>query len=329
MKLTKEDMLEIYETILTIRISEETMYDLYKRGELPGHILPCLGQEAIPAAFSKVLKDNDFVVTGHRGGGHYISRKGDFKGLWAELFGKREGIMKGKGGQIHLIDMDKKTIAGNAIVGANWVLGTGAGLAALFEGKGTIAACFGGEGSTNRGTFHEGLNFAAVKKLPIVFVCEFNFYQLCNHVSEVMTVENVADRAASYNIPGITVDGNNVFEVYDAAKDLVARAREGHGPSLLECKTFKWTDSGTNLRLCPKEVVTWQTQKDPVQLYQSKLEELGILEPSLCKDIKQRVTQKVEEAVAYGKQCSDPSPEEAVEDVYSMPLRNAQGGELL
>jgi acetoin:2,6-dichlorophenolindophenol oxidoreductase subunit alpha len=327
LELTKTDMLDIYETLLTIRISEQTMYDLYRRGELPGHILPCLGQEAIPAAFSKLLRDTDFVVTGHRGGGHYIARKGDFKRLWAELYGKREGIMKGKGGQIHLVDMNKNTIAGNAIVGANWVLGTGAGLAAHLDGKGAIAACFGGEGSTNRGTFHEGINFAAVKKLPVVFVCEFNNYQLWNRASEVLTVENIAVRSASYNIPGITVDGNDVLAIYEAAKNLVARARQGEGPSILECKTFKWTDSGTNLRLEKEEVEYWQTYKDPVKLYRSKLKELAVLDSTMDEEIIQSVTQQVKEAVAYGQQCTDPTAEEAVHDVYCM--QPDKGGELI
>lgn len=319
MLLDKEDALDIYEVMLTIRESEARMVSLYKQGELLGHVLPCLGQEAIPAAFSKVLQSSDYVVTGHRGGGHYIARGGDFDGLWAELYGKRTGVMKGKAGQMHLVDINANTIAGNAIVGANWVLGTGAGLAAKLNGSGAIVACFGGEGATNRGTFHEGLNLAAVKKLPILFVCEFNQYQLWNRAWETLSVENVADRARSYGIPGITVDGNDPLAIYDAAMELVGRARAGHGPSILECKTFKWTDSGTNLRLPKEEVEAWQAHRDPVTLYRNTLEHQGLLDAALDDEIRQRVSRKVDAAIAYARQSEDPTSEEALDDVYSVP----------
>ena len=326
MSLSKKDMLDIYEVMLMVRESEARTVSLFQKGELQhGHVLPCLGQEAIPAAFSKVLKSTDYVITGHRGAGHYIARGGDLNGLWAELYGKRTGIMKGRGGHMHLVDMRANTVAGNAIVGAQWVLGTGAGLAAKLEGTGAIAAVFGGEGSTNRGTFHEGLNFAAVKKMPIIFVCEFNSYQLWNHASEILPIENIADRAASYGIPGVTVDGNDPLAVYEAAEELAARAREGEGPSLLECKTFKWTDSGNNLRLPKEEVEHWQTHKDPVKLYKAKLEELGILDAATDEEIRKRVNERLDAAIAYARQSEDPSPEEGLDEVYSMPIRVEAG----
>jgi 2-oxoisovalerate dehydrogenase E1 component len=328
MPLDREDMLDIYEVMLTVRESESRTVSLFKKGELQhGHVLPCLGQEAIPAAFSKVLKDSDYVITGHRGAGHYIARGGDLNGLWAELYGKRTGVMKGRGGHMHLVDMRANTIAGNAIVGAQWVLGTGAGLAAKLEENGAMVAVFGGEGSTNRGTFHEGLNFAAVKKLPIVFVCEFNAYQLFNHASEILPIENIADRAASYGIPGITVDGNDPLAVYEAAAELAARARAGEGPGLLECKTFKWTDSGSNLRLPKEEVEYWKTHKDPVRLYQARLEELGVLDAAMDEEIRRRVNVRLDTAVAYARQSEDPSPEEGLDEIYSMPVAD-QGHDL-
>jgi acetoin:2,6-dichlorophenolindophenol oxidoreductase subunit alpha len=218
--LSEAALLNIYETMLLIRESEQRMVALFKQGEFKGHVLPCLGQEAIPAAFRQVLSPHDYVVTGHRGGGHYVARGGDLNGLWAEYYGKRTGIMKGRGGQMHLVDMQVNTLAGNAIVGAQWGLGTGAGLAAFMEGKGRIAAVFGGEGSTGRGTFHEGINFAAVKKLPVIYVCEFNGYQLWNPAAEVLPVGDIAQRAAAYGIPGVTVDGNDPVAIYDAAAEL-------------------------------------------------------------------------------------------------------------
>jgi 2-oxoisovalerate dehydrogenase E1 component len=329
MSLSQQDLLEIYEVMFLIRESELKTVALFKNGDLQhGHVLPCLGQEAIPAAFCKVLWPTDYVITGHRGAGHYLARGGDLNGLWAELYGKRTGIMKGRGGHMHLVDMGVNTIAGNAIVGAQWVLGAGAGLAAKLARAGAIAAVFGGEGSTNRGTFHEGLNLAAVKKLPLIFVCEFNSYQLWDEASEILAVENVADRAAGYGIPGITVDGNDPIAVYEAAVELAARARAGEGPGLLECKTFKWTDSGSNLRLPKEKVDFWQTHRDPLKLYEARLQEMGMLEPPTVDQIKRRVNEKLEAAITFGRQSQYPAPEEGITEVYSTPVGGSSGGEL-
>jgi acetoin:2,6-dichlorophenolindophenol oxidoreductase subunit alpha len=323
--LKNSDMLDLYRTILKIRMSEEKMLEVYKKGEITGTVLPCLGQEAIPAAFSKVLKETDYVVTGHRGGGHYIARNCDFKGLWAELYGRKDGTMRGKGGQMHLIDMEKNTIAGNAIVGSNWVIGTGAGLAAMLEGKGAIAAVFGGEGSTNRGTFHEGINMAAVKRLPVIFVCEFNSYQLWNHYSEILSIDNISDRGAAYGIPGVTVDGNDVIAVFEAALRLSEIARNKKGPSILECKTFKYTDSGSNLRLEKEEIESWKKNKDPVRLFKDKLFGLKVLDSKTDEKIIEEISEEIRQALDFAKSCKYPPEQEAFKDVFSMPL---SGGDL-
>jgi 2-oxoisovalerate dehydrogenase E1 component len=319
MTLTDTDQLDIYEMMLTIRTSETRMVAHFKAREFAGHVLPCLGQEAIPAAFSKVLRPSDYVVTGHRGGGHYIARGGDLDGLWAEYYGKATGVMKGRAGQMHLVDMRANTIAGNAIVGAQWVLGTGAGLAAKLEGGDKIAAVFGGEGSTNRGTFHEGLNLAAVKKLPIIFVCEFNSYQLWSHVSETYPVADAAQRAASYGIPGITVDGNDPLAVYEAAAELAARSRGGEGPGLLECKTFKWTDSGNHMRLPKEEAEAWQRDRDPVTLYERRLREMGVLNDAIASELRERTDARIEAAIEFARRSPHPAPEDGLNDVYAAP----------
>ena len=317
MSLTDADLSDIYETMLTIRTSEMRMVAHFKERAFGGHVLPCLGQEAIPAAFSKVLRPSDYVVTGHRGGGHYIARGGDLDGLWAEYYHKATGVMKGRAGQMHLVDMRANTIAGNAIVGAQWVLGTGAGLAAKLQGGDKIAAVFGGEGSTNRGTFHEGLNLAAVKKLPIIFVCEFNDYQLWSHVSETYPVANASVRAQSYGIPGITVDGNDVLAVYEAAAELAERAWRGEGPALLECKTFKWTDSGNHLRLPKEEAEAWQRDRDPIALFERRLREMGVLNDSTTDALRERTGARVEAAMAFALQSPHPAPEDGLDDVYA------------
>ena len=313
MKLSAEMKLEFYKTLLLIRESELRMVMLFKKGELPGHVLPCLGQEAIPSGFAKSLKPEDIVVTGHRGAGHYIARGGDLKRLWAELYGRKTGILGGKGGQMHLVDMNVNTIAGNAIVGANWVLGCGAGFAAKQNGKGQVAAVFGGEASTNRGTFHEALNMAALKKLPVVFTVEYNGKQLWDNNSYVTAVKDLSQRAKAHDIPGINCDGNDPESVYMAAVDAVQRARKGQGPSLIVCKTFKWIDSGSNQRQTDAEMEEGKAKYDPVKLYYRKLLNEGVLDQEKEKEFLKEVSTAVDEAVEFG----EGGPVPSVEDTYA------------
>lgn len=305
--------IKMYEKLLLIRESELRMVMLYKKGEIGGHVLPCLGQEAIPAGFSEALSSSDFVVTGHRGAGHFIARGGDLKRLWAELYGKKTGILGGKGGQMHLADMGANTIAGNAIVGANWVLGCGAGFAAKQNGRGQVAAVFGGEASTNRGTFHEALNMAALKKLPLIFTIEFNNKQLWDNNDYVTAVKDIADRAKAYDIPGINCDGNDPDTVYSEAAGLIKRAGSGLGPSLLVCKTFKWLDSGANQRQTDEEMIEGKTKFDPVKLYAGKLISEGLLDKKTDEELRQKTAKLVDEAVDFA--ISGPCPE--VSDTYS------------
>jgi 2-oxoisovalerate dehydrogenase E1 component len=317
--LDKAALLRIYETMLLIREAESRMVELYQRGEFKGHVLPALGQEAIPAALSQVLRPTDAVVTGHRGGGHYIAHGGDLDGMFAEYYHKATGVMKGRGGQMHLLDRNANVIAGNAIVGAQWVLGTGAALAARMEGGDRVAVVVGGEGSSNRGTFHEGLNFAAVKKLPALYVVEFNGYQMWNPAEEILAIRNLSERAAAYGIPGVTVDGNDPLAVFEAAKELVDRARRGEGPALLECKTFKWTDSGTNRRL-PKELAEeWKTQRDPVALFRQRLIGQGDLDEAEDAAIRERVKARVDRAVEFARTSPEVGPTDGLDEVYATP----------
>lgn len=315
--LDRAALLRIYETMLLIREAEGRMVELYQRGEFKGHVLPALGQEAIPAALSVILRPTDYVVTGHRGGGHYIAHGGDLDGMFAEYYHKATGVMKGRGGQMHLLDRKANVIAGNAIVGAQWVLGTGAALAAKMEGGDRVAVVVGGEGSANRGTFHEGINFAAVKKLPALYIVEFNGYQMWNPAEEILAIRNLSERAKAYGIPGVTVDGNDPLAVVAAAQELVDRARRGEGPALLECKTFKWTDSGTNRRL-PKELAEeWQTHRDPVALFRQRLTEQGELDDAEDALIRERVKARVDHAVEFARTSPDVNPTDGLNEVYA------------
>ncbi len=317
-----KNRLEIYKKLLLVRESEWQMTRLYKRGELDGHVLPCLGQEAIPAAFSHILKPEDVVLTGHRGGGHYIARGGDLKKLWAELYGTVNGIHGGKAGQIHLADMGVNTVAGNAIVGANWVLGCGAGFALKQENKGMVAAVFGGEASTNRGTFHEALNMASLKKLPIVFVVEFNGKQLWDDNDKVTAVKELSDRAKAYDMPGLSCDGNDPDTIIHDAQGFIKKARNGQGPSLLVCKTFKWYDSGTNQRQTDEELQRGRAKFDPVKLYAQKLMSEGILSEEIDQELRDLTSQTIAEAVKFGKNGPLPVSKDAYTHVYAADAFN-------
>ncbi len=315
MQLTKEQKLSIYRKMTLIRASELKMVELFKKGAIVGHMLPCLGQEAIAATFSEILREEDFLITGHRGGGHYIARGCDFDAMWAELYGKADGITKGRGGQIHLMDISKNAITGNAIVAAQWGIAAGAGFAA--KNKGVMAACFGGEGSTNRGPFHESLNMAAVLKMPVLFVVEFNNKQMWNTAKEILSVERVADRAVGYGIKGITVDGDDPNAIYEAASELAKEIRSGSGPALMECITHKWTDSVSNVRDLPENVEKFKTpEMDPIQRFEKVLLEERTATQEMLEEIRAASAQRLQQALDFAQNSPLPDKFDGIDQVY-------------
>jgi pyruvate dehydrogenase E1 component alpha subunit len=319
MALTQKQYLECYETIMLIRKSESKMAELFKKGEFEGHMLPCLGQEAIPAALSKVYTDEDFLITAHRGGGHYIARGCNFNAMWAELYGRETGSMRGRGGQLHLMDFDHKALTGNAIVGTHWGLAAGAGYAARHMNR--MVVVVGGEGSTNRGTFHESLNMAAVQKLPILYVVEYNDKQMWNHCFETTAGTRIANRAKAYDIPSVTVDGNDVNEVYEAALELAKGVRAGQGPALLECITFRFTDSVSNLRAVAEEAeYARRPDVEPLARLKTKLMANGILTDALDEQIGKRTDEKLAAAIEFARNSPKPAVTDGIDQVYSMPV---------
>lgn len=319
MSLTNSDLLKMYETMTLIRTSEETMYELHNKGEVYGHMLPCLGQEAIPVAVSKVLKDTDILITGHRGGGHYIARDCDFNRMWAEFYGKETGICKGRGGQLHLMDFSKRAMTGNAIVSAQWGIAAGAGFAAKYSGD-MVVAC-GGEGSTNRGPFHESLNMCAVKKLPVLFVVEYNNKMMWSEGPSYMACKRVADRAKAYDIPGATVDGNDVEAVFDKASEFAEYIRSGNGPCLLECITAKFRDTVGNLRDTPEHIEYLKDpSREPLGRLETKLRERGVLTDEIKEEIKERVIKKLDDALEFARTSPEPDMFDGQDQVFSMPV---------
>jgi len=317
MKLPQEHMLVIYEKMLLIRSSEFCMLETYKKGEIVGHMIPALGQEAIPATISTFLEDDDYLITGHRGGGHYIARGCDFRAMWCELYARSNGSNAGRGGQLHLMDISRNAITGNAVVGQQWGMAPGVGFAARYHGtKGVVV---GGEASTNRGTFHEGLNMCAVFKLPMLFVVEYNGKMMWMTHEEFLSCRRVSSRAAGYDIPGKTVDGNDPFDIYEAASEYFEHIKNGNGPCLLECLTSKWTDTVGNVRDYPENVERIKLN-DPIPRYEKRLRELGVLDDALEAEIRGRVGAQLAEAVEYAINSPLPDKYDGVDEIYSQKV---------
>ena len=319
MGLTPQDRLDILETMHLIRASDLKMIELHKKGEIEGHMLPCLGQEAIPATMAKVYAENDPLVTAHRGGGHYIAKGCDYNAYWAELYGRATGATKGRGGHIHLMDMSHYAITGNAIVGQHWGIATGAGFVARKDGR--VVVTVGGEGSTNRGTFHESLNMAAVQKLPIFYVIEFNNNQMFSSSDETTAGKRISERAAPYHIPGITVDGNDPDAIYAQAGEYYAHIKSGKGPCLMECITQKWTDSVSNVRQDPKVVEEMKKpENDCIGRFEIKLRADGILTDKIARQIQERVQKKLADALDFAIKSPVPGPLDGIDEVFSQPV---------
>lgn len=318
-RIGKEKAVEMYKRMVGIRKFEERVRYLFLEGIMPGTIHQYDGQEACAVGVCFALKEGDVIASTHRPHGHALAKGLSYKELMAELFGKTTGCCKGKGGSMHVGNMEKGMLPAIAIVGGNIPIVTGMGLAFKLKGKKNVAVSFFGDGASNEGAFHEGINLASVYDLPAVFVCENNLYGASTHVSLACKVQNIADRACAYNIEGVVADGNDVLAVYEAAERLVEKARNGGGPSLLELKTFRRCghsrrDAKAYMR--KEEVEYWMT-RDPIPMFAGKLLEAGFCTESDLKRISSEVDAEIEEAVEYAQSSPDPKPEDALEDVFS------------
>jgi len=315
----KTKLLEMYQLMLQIRYFEEKVFELYGQNLVPGTIHLYAGQEAVAIGVCANLHPNDYITSTHRGHGHCIAKGADMGKVMAEILGKKTGYCKGKGGSMHIADFSKGMLGATAVVGAGIPIAAGAGLSIKLRGTDQVVACFFGEGASNQGTFHEGINMAAVWRLPVVFVCENNLYAMGTRQSIVMAIENIADRAAAYGIPGVSVDGNDVLAVYEAASEAVNQARKGEGPTLIECKTYRHKghsrfDPATYR---PKGEVEEWLKKDPILRFKSKLIEMGILTEQENEELSREAASAVEEAVKFAMESPFPQPEEALRDVYA------------
>lgn len=317
--MDKDKLIDMYRKMLEIRLFEEKVFELYGQNLVPGTIHLYAGEEAVAVGVCANLREDDYVVSTHRGHGHCIAKGARLDKTMAEILGKKTGYCKGKGGSMHIADFSISMLGATAVVGAGIPIATGAGLSIKLRGTDQVTACFFGDGASNQGTFHEGINMAAVWKLPVLFVCENNLYAMGTRQTQVMLQKDIAQRAVAYGIPGISVDGNDVLAVYEAAKDAVNRARSGDGPTLIECKTYRhkghsrWDPAAYR----PKEEVEEWLEKDPVVRLKKRLLEDRILSDAEAAEMEREVARAVEDAVKFAVDSPYPAPEEALEDVYA------------
>jgi len=317
--LSNDLKLAMYRRMVLCRRFEERVYYMFLQGTLPGTIHQSQGQEASAVGVCSALQEKDVITSTHRPHSHAIARGVPVNSLMAELFAKKTGCCRAKGGSMHVGDPEAGMLPAIAIVGGGIPIAAGCALAFQYLKRPRIAACFFGEGATNIGTFHEGLNMAAIWNLPVVFVCENNKYAASTAVEKVMKVARVSDRAAAYGMPGETIDGNDVEQVYKTMARASARARAGQGPTLLELETYRFpghsrSDPG---HYRPAEEVTAWKQKDPIVRYEVTLEAQGLLSPKTKAEIESAVERQLDEAVAFAEQSPSPLPEDCLTDVFA------------
>ena len=320
MTLTTEKQFEMLRSMQTIRRFEERASDDYQAGAIYGVVHCYIGEEAVAVGVCSALNRDDQIISTHRGHGHCLAKGADLNRMMAELYGRQTGYCKGKGGSMHIADFSIGMLGANGIVAGGIPIVTGAGLAAQLEGKGRVAVSFFGDGASNAGPFHESINIAATWKLPMLYVCENNLYSAGTTAAETLALSDVAARAAGYGIPGVVVDGNDVMAVYEAAEAAVNRARAGQGPTLIECKTYRWrghTERPGQEDPRPKEEIEEWQQRDPINRFATSLMEHGILTEEAWQKMDADILTAIEEAVKFSEESPFPEPEAAVEDIFA------------
>ena len=322
MAIDNQELVRMYRTMLTIRRFEERASKEYRSrsGTVPGLVHSYIGQEAIAVGVCFSLRKDDCIVSNHRGHGHLIAKGADIRRMMAEIFGKRTGYCKGKGGSMHIADFGIGILGANGIVAAGLPIATGAALAAHLEGKSRIAVVFFGDGACQEGEFQESLNLASIWKLPIIYACENNRYGVNTLATYAIAGGDIPRRAAAYDMPVRSVDGNDVMAVHEATNEVVAQVRAGGGPSFVEYKTYRWhphfeDDSIPDLR--PKEEIEAWKEKCPIVFLGRRLIEAGIVTEQELAEINSQVMEQIEDAVRYAAESPLPKPEDALEDIFS------------
>jgi acetoin:2,6-dichlorophenolindophenol oxidoreductase subunit alpha len=312
-------LLQMSAGMLRVRLFEERVRELFAGGRIPGFLHTSVGQEAIAVGAAAALQPDDYVLSTHRGHGHLVARGGSLRALMAELYGKANGLCHGKGGTMHIADVSVGYLGANGVLAAGCVLAPGVGLSIKQRRSGQVALTFFGDGAANRGPFHEGVNLAALWRLPVVFVCENNRWASTTAHALSTAGGSIAARAAGYGIPGDSVDGNDVLAVYDAVARAAARARRGDGPSLIEAHTIRWVGhfEGDAQAYRPRDEAAEGRRRDPIARLERVLAERGLLDAGQAERIRDQVGAEIDDAVAHAEASPLPAPEDALTDLFA------------
>ncbi|MPW27283.1 pyruvate dehydrogenase [Alkalibaculum sp. M08DMB] len=319
MALTKETLLEMYFRMNEARFFEEKVAWFFARGMVHGTTHLSIGQEASGVASCMALKKCDLVSATHRGHSQVIGFGLDLNRITAELLGKETGYCKGKGGSMHIADIDSGNLGANGIVGGGYAISVGAALSQQYLKTGRVVLCFAGDGSTNEGSFHESLNLASIWKLPVIFYIENNLYGMSTSIDKHMNIKDIADRAKSYGIPGIVIDGNDAIEVYETIEKAAEHTRSGKGPILIESKTYRWSGhskSDAQAYRTKEEVEEWKA-KDPIKRLRKYMIENEIASEEELNKVEENAATALEEAVEFAINSPEPKVETVTDDVYA------------
>ena len=313
-------LLSVYQKMLTIRLYEEKIVELYGEQEMKTPVHLYLGEEAVAAAICESLCTEDLVFSNHRSHGHYLAKGGDMAQLTAELYGRQNGCSAGKGGSMHVVDPEAGVCGTSAIVGGGIPLAVGAALAFSIKKQNNVSVVFFGDGAVDEGVFHESLNFAALKKLPVLFVCENNLYATCSHRNQRQSFTSIHSLAPSYGIPSCQVDGNEAMAVYAASKMAIEKARTGGGPSFMECLTYRWKghvgpdcDARLGYR-CQTELDQWR-HACPVKRFKKHILQTNLANVEQLDAVHAAINKKIEASFHQAKESAFPSPEQLYENV--------------
>ena len=317
--LDKPMLLEIYRKMVAVRVFEETAADLFLKGQLPGFLHSYIGEEAVAAGVCAHLTPQDMITSTHRGHGHAVAKGARLDMMMAELFAKKTGYCHGKGGSMHIADLDLGILGANGIVGAGVPIATGAGLALKLKGSDRVTVAFFGDGGSNTGAFHEGVNMAAVWNLPVVFVCENNQYAESTPRDVHQRIKDVAQRAMAYDIPGVVADGMDVFDVYQKTGEAIDRARTGGGPTLVEAKTYRFMGHyvGDPQTYRSKDEVEQWKKRDPIAMFRKRVVEEGKITAVELDAIDAAIAKEMEAAVQFARESPEPEVEAALQDIFT------------
>lgn len=318
-KFSREKLIEMYKGMFRIRCFEDKVYYLFLQGFLSGTIHQCQGQEAAEVGVCSALRRDDFIAPNHRSHGHTLAKGISVDSVMAELYSKRTGCCHGKGGSMHLADASSGILPATGVIGESIVLATGVGLAFKMQKTNRVAVAFFGDGASNIGSFHEGINMGAIWKLPVLYICENNQYAASTPVKTMVPVENISDRAVAYNIPGIKVDGMDVIAVYKVVEEAVERARSGQGPTLIECKTYRYVGHSRvdSAKYRSREELEIWRAKDAILGYKKQLIENKVVTQKEIDEINKEISAEIDQSAIRAEKSPDPNLLEALNDVYA------------